>query len=219
MTTSTSSDAACEMLSALADGELQNEEISAALLACTHEGDAALHRWRSYHVIGDVLRSPVAVVAAPSDVQFLKRLSRRLAREQARAGGVSLAPDLPAIAAYSSVPPLGAPTAPPVAVPRAASNEDVFRWKLVAGFASLAAVTAITWSAASFLLPAPAPQLAGGPATEQVIIASPNGPVVRDARLEELLAAHRQLGGATALQAPSGFLQNAAFAAPMDGRR
>ena len=43
---------------------------------------------------------------------------------------------------------------------------------------------------------------------------SPQGPVVRDARLEELLAAHKQFGATSALQEPSGFLRNATFDIP-----
>jgi sigma-E factor negative regulatory protein RseA len=35
--------------------------------------------------------------------------------------------------------------------------------------------------------------------------------MIRDPRLDELLAAHKQAGGATALQMPSGFLRNATF--------
>ena len=38
--------------------------------------------------------------------------------------------------------------------------------------------------------------------------------MIRDPRLDQLLAAHRQLGGGTALQAPSGFLRNATFEGP-----
>ncbi len=37
--------------------------------------------------------------------------------------------------------------------------------------------------------------------------------MIRDPRLDELLAAHRQLGNSTsALQMPAGFLRNATFA-------
>jgi sigma-E factor negative regulatory protein RseA len=35
--------------------------------------------------------------------------------------------------------------------------------------------------------------------------------MIRDPQLDALLAAHRQMGGATALQMPSGFLRNATF--------
>jgi sigma-E factor negative regulatory protein RseA len=35
--------------------------------------------------------------------------------------------------------------------------------------------------------------------------------MIRDPRLDALLAAHRQFGGTSALQMPSGFLRNATF--------
>jgi sigma-E factor negative regulatory protein RseA len=35
--------------------------------------------------------------------------------------------------------------------------------------------------------------------------------MIRDPRLDELLAAHKQFGGASALQQPAGFLRNATF--------
>lgn len=38
--------------------------------------------------------------------------------------------------------------------------------------------------------------------------------MIRDPRLDELLAAHRQYGNTTALQMPAGFLRNATFEAP-----
>jgi sigma-E factor negative regulatory protein RseA len=38
-----------------------------------------------------------------------------------------------------------------------------------------------------------------------------SGPMIRDPRLDELMAAHRQLGGHSALQIPAGFLRNATF--------
>jgi sigma-E factor negative regulatory protein RseA len=55
-------------------------------------------------------------------------------------------------------------------------------------------------------------QLAQNPALiDAVLVASPQGVIVRDARLEELLAAHKQVGGNSALQMPSGFLRNPTF--------
>jgi sigma-E factor negative regulatory protein RseA len=38
--------------------------------------------------------------------------------------------------------------------------------------------------------------------------------MIRDARLDQLLAAHRQFGSATALQTSGGFLRNATFEGP-----
>lgn len=189
-----------ELLSALADGELRNEELAAVLIACSAEGDVSggdLGRWGAYHLIGEVLRSQAREFRP--DVGFIQRFGQRLAREPA------IAPVKPALA-----------SALPCA---AASNDESFRWKLVAGVAALAAVSAISWNVFGLFSPAAAPQLAQAPAPQQVLVASPMGPVLRDARLEELLAAHRQLGGASALQAPSNYFRNATFDAAVEAGR
>jgi sigma-E factor negative regulatory protein RseA len=49
-------------------------------------------------------------------------------------------------------------------------------------------------------------QSGGTAAAEQVMI--------RDPRLDELLAAHKQFGGASALQMPAGFMRNATIEGP-----
>ena len=49
------------------------------------------------------------------------------------------------------------------------------------------------------------------PAGGAVPAAVAPGPMIRDPRLDEFLAAHRQLAGGSALQTPAGFLRNAAF--------
>lgn len=195
-----------ELLSALADGELAGGAATQALDAWRAQG-ASAGSWATYHLIGDVLRSPGAPVRA-ADAGFVGRFSARLALETSPAPTV-----LPSISAPSEAAPLV------VAVNRLhlqpAANDHVFRWKLAAGFASLAAVSAVAWSISGTLFaPASGSQLAqaaGQAESQQILVASPQGPMVRDARLEELLAAHRQLGGGSALEAPSGFLRNAAF--------
>jgi sigma-E factor negative regulatory protein RseA len=188
-----------ELMSALADGQLDGEDFAAALHASRHD-DSAVACWDTYHLIGHALRSPSQGLRGV-DTAFLSRLNQRLAQEASPG-----APSRPAQPAVQDVPLLLPPHR------SQASNDGEFRWKLVAGFASLAAVSAIAWNAASLLSPAPAPQLAQAPASlQQVVVASPQGPMVRDARLEELLAAHKQLGGTSALQEPSGFLRNATF--------
>jgi sigma-E factor negative regulatory protein RseA len=59
------------------------------------------------------------------------------------------------------------------------------------------------------------PQLAAAPAASTPALAEAStATMVRDPRLDQLLAAHRQLGGATVLQTSSGFLRNATFEAP-----
>ncbi|WP_228778505.1 MULTISPECIES: sigma-E factor negative regulatory protein [unclassified Polaromonas] len=191
-----------ELMSALTDGQLGGEDFAAALQACRQD-DSAAASWDTYHLIGEALRAP-ALPALGADMAFVARLNHRLAGESLAGPAAGLthvpAPDVPRHHA-------------------AAANDSDFRWKLVAGIASLAAVSAIAWNAAGLLQPAAAPQLAQAPVSQQVLVASPQGPVVRDARLEELLAAHKQLGGTSALQEPSGFLRNATFEPPRNAGR
>jgi sigma-E factor negative regulatory protein RseA len=113
----------------------------------------------------------------------------------------------------------------------AAANDPVMRWKMAAGLASLAAVVAVSWSviqgaSAPGDSAVSAPQLAQvAPPTDPAIpvVAAPDagstnvavstgqGILIRDARLEQMLAEHRQYGGMSALQMPAGFLRNATY--------
>jgi sigma-E factor negative regulatory protein RseA len=192
-----------EQISALTDGQLTGEDFAHALAAC--EGDAdALSSWKAYHLIGDVLRSP-GLTAHASDALFVTRLRIRLSQE----------PALDAAPAWYPAP------AQPAGHSRSdASNDAGFGWKLMAGFVSMAVVAAIAWNAGTGLLsPSAAPQLASSDAAQQVLVPSEQGTMVRDARMQELLAAHRQFGGTSALQMPSGFLRNATFEMPQGERR
>lgn len=189
-----------ELLSALADGQLSEQDFAAALEACGRD-DAALECWNSYHLIGDFLRSPADLpassLAVGGEIGFASRLSARVAQET--------------VATPVTVPGVRWPASPDIVHHRGpASNDGSFRWKLVAGVASLAAVSAIAWNASGLITPASGPQLAQA-SSPQIVVTSPQGQVVRDARLEELLAAHRQFGTASALQESSGFLRNATF--------
>jgi sigma-E factor negative regulatory protein RseA len=161
----------------------------------------ALEAWQHYHLIGDVLRSSELAAGTPPGV-FLRRLQSRLQHEP---------PLVPAMRGQ----------APDVVmravVPRqSASNDASFRWKVVAGFACATAATAIAWSTVGGFAGRPEQaQLAALPAVNVPVASIPaangSGPMIRDSRLDEFLAAHRQLGGASALQTPAGFLRNAAF--------
>lgn len=194
-----------DLVSALADGQLSGDEFAAALQAC-HGNPEMRDQWSTYHLIGDVLRSPGLALADSGSHAFAARLAARLAQEPAP-------PSLPVLAFQ----PQGILLAPAVAS-RPAAND--YRWKLVAGFASLAAVSAIAWSVSGMpAAPAAGPQLARQAGDEQVLVASPQGTMVRDARLEEMLAAHKQFGGTSALQVPSGFLRNATFETPQRASR
>ena len=115
------------------------------------------------------------------------------------------------------------------------ANASVYRWRMVAALASVVAVSVLGWSQLRDAVPDAAPALAlavpaagavsagstvgAAPATvtaaHATVTAAPgmNPPAVmiRDANLDALLAAHKQFGGASALQAPAGFLRNATF--------
>lgn len=201
-----------ELISALADGQLEGEEFAQALQTCRLD-ESALPCWNTYHLIGDVLRSPGPTaysISGDAGLAFVSRLNKRLVGERR----IDLAPGLVKVTPGK---PVG--VAATVSHHRgAASNDGNFRWKLVAGLASLAAISAIAWNASGLLGFAAAPQLAQA-SPPRVIVASPQGPMVRDARLEELLSAHKQLGGTSALQEPSGFLRNATFEMQQDARR
>ena len=189
-----------ELVSALTDGQLGGEDFLQALTVCQHD-PAALASWRDYHLIGDVLRSS-SLAASGSEAAFLRRLQSRLAAEPALAA--ARLPDVPQ--------PQPAPATGVLPGYRAEpANDSSYRWKLLAGAASFAAVAAIAWNAGTALSPASGPQLAQAIPPAQVLVASPQGTMVRDARLEELLVAHKQFGGTSALQMPSGFLRNATF--------
>lgn len=203
-------------LSALIDGELDVAHIE-GLLATVHSDADALANWHSYLVIGDVLRGAGVVTTAQPPGDFLAGIRERLRSE-------ATPTILPKSGEWS---PVHAPQTMPVRAP--AANDSLFRWKLVAGLASLAAVMAVSWSVLSGApsgaggtspqlaaapvvteSPAPAAAVATAPSTA-VVVNTGQGPLIRDARLEELLAEHRQNAGMSALQMPTGFIRNATY--------
>ncbi|MES2936480.1 MAG: RseA family anti-sigma factor [Pseudomonadota bacterium] len=197
-----------ELISALADGQLQGEDFARGVQAAATDPQA-LAAWRDYHLVGDVLRSSELAAATPPDA-FLARLRTRLQSE------APLQPARPAPADASADHPLA------FDVRRAPANEASVRWKMAAGVASLAAVAAFGWNIAGNPgSPGNAPaqgQLAVAPPASGDVVAvsrdGASGPMIRNPRLDQLLAAHRQFGGAIALQAPAGALRNATFEAP-----
>ena len=208
-TTMTSRTSTSELMSALADGQLRDDELASAWQMIEKNDDASIS-WNYYHLIGDVLRSPVAsshLASIPASVSFVNRLNLKLHAKEPQAKVAD--PLVEPLVVRSSSAPLHVPHKSQRGT---AANDDVFRWKLLAGFASLAAVSVITWSATGPTgLADLSPQIAQSRNATQILVASPQGIVVQDARLNELLAAHKQLGSMSALQAPPGFLQSAAF--------
>ncbi len=215
-----------EQLSALMDGELAADELQHLLdtlpdMAADQDCYASAQR---YVLIGEVLRAPADGyrMQQTSSLDFLSVLNAKLAQEPALVGSAQPVVDevpVPSVAAASPV---------QVPVQREAANQSVFRWKLVAGFASVAAVAMVGWSALGLqgggLAPAGSGQQIAsaapsvtGPTTAQGLVQMPvtvgqNATVMlRDPRLDELLAARGQIGGTANLQMPASFLRNATF--------
>lgn len=178
-----------QLASALLDGELAGEEFVRAVDALQADS-LARSRWHDYQLMGEVMRTGSAAAVAAHDEAFVARLRTRLVQERPR------------------VPVL------PVALPQTVSipaNEAVWRWKLVAGLCSLAVVAVLGWQLVGLQARPQAPQLAVAPAPAAVA----DAPVmIRDPRLDQLIAAHQQQGGTSALQMPAGFLRNATFERP-----
>ena len=87
----------------------------------------------------------------------------------------------------------------------------------MAGLASLSAVAFVGWGWVGGLNTAPPVSLATAPAVpaSAVVVAAEQPQImIRDPRLDELLTAHKQFGGTSALQMPAGFLRNATFEVP-----
>jgi sigma-E factor negative regulatory protein RseA len=185
-----------EQISALADGQLRGDAFAQAVQRVIVE-PAAREAWATYHLIGDVLRSGDLAAGTPQ-AAFLGRFQARLDAEAAGRPVLAAAPVRPV---------------PGFDHERPAANEGNWRWKLVAGFASVTAVAAIGWNLVGAGGPSAQPQLAAAPpaTANQVLAGTERGTMIRDARLDQLLAAHRQFGSATALQTSGGFLRNATF--------
>jgi sigma-E factor negative regulatory protein RseA len=188
-----------EPLSACADGACDEQEWLLLSTAWATSPDLR-QRWADYHLIGEALRGSVTPVRSASD-DFLAGVMARLQDEP-----VPMPPLEPA-----AVQAVRAPTA------AGAANDGVYRWKWLAGCASVVALSAWLWQGMGALSPAPSPQLAqSSPQLDAVqVVVMPSGAMVlRDAQLDELMAAHRQWGGMSALQMPAGFLRNATYESP-----
>lgn len=198
-----------ELVSALADGQLRGDEFARAV-EWAGEAEEGRLTWHAYHVVRDVLRSGEAMESS-CDATFMQRLKLGLQQDAAHAPRVN-ALDL---------------IADDVILPEArdlkrsnneGANDGFFRWKLLAGLASAAALSVIGWQAVGgWDDQREAPQLAQvqmgkhDVALQQAVAGDEPQVMIRDPQLDALLAAHRQFGGTSALQMPAGFLRNATF--------
>lgn len=188
-----------ERVSALSDGQLRGGEFARTVELLADDEDARA-TWRTYHLVGDVLRSGEQALAGSQDAVFVARLRQRLADEVMTHEHIVQ----PAYRRQGD---------------DSGANDASFRWKLVAGLASLMMVLVVGWSIVSGTgTPQAAPQLAERVGPTDSVLQAAGGEaqqrMIRDPRLDQLLAAHQQFGGTSALQMPAGFLRNATFERP-----
>jgi sigma-E factor negative regulatory protein RseA len=230
---------AAELLSALADGELDAAQATSLVQASRAE-PALLQTWASYHAIGQVLRAHTSdAVRAPQRVAVSSATTSSTVSTSASTpantqSAATQATGSPAIPVFNAATQSGVSEvlAAPV---QTAANDSVFRWKLVAGVAALAAVGSMVWALVGGQGNPAGAQLAQRTAPAPAVVATARTPaspattaptevsaaqagsaeaaqvMIRDPHLDELLAAHKQFGGASALQQPAGFLRNATF--------
>lgn len=200
-----------EAISALVDGELSKHELDQTVSRMEDSSDDRL-TWLAYQVTRDVMNAGPSL-AGGADMAFMQRLKQSLAQEPPR---TPVFPDVKLIVPHTE------PARPGGLndFQKEAANDSHFRWRWMAGLASVVMVSLVAWQAVGGLDNVPAgAQLAQGAAvappsrvaSELTTTPSESPRMLRDPQLDALLAAHRQFGGASALQMPAGFLRNATF--------
>jgi sigma-E factor negative regulatory protein RseA len=200
-----------EQLSALADGQLpkDEEELTLDWLAQDEEAQSS---WNTYHLLGEVMRSGVA--SCPErDAAFMQRMNVALAKESIQ----PLQIDAIKKEATQAIP-QGFEVKNNINQP--AANDAFVHWRWVGGLATLLAFVLVSWQGLSGGFDqGAAPQIAQvivptrqSVAALPLVVAGAETPVmIRDPQLDAFLAAHKQFGGTSAFQKPSGFLSNAVF--------
>lgn len=192
-------DSARELLSALADGEVDSAGVAPSCGAWARS-DRLRADWHAWHLIGDVLRSDDLAADPRRDRHFCAAVRMRLAAEP-----VVLAP---------------APVAPSAILARGSRRGPWAAAGAVAAGLVLVVGTFVVVRPVDAPLP---PRLAiadgpptvarssvtpAAPAVEPVAIVADNK-IIRDAQLDRYLEAHKQFAGTSALGVPSAFLRSA----------
>ena len=204
----TNGSAEAERLCALVDGETDGAASDAACAGW--KADAEVRRtWHAWQLIGDVMRSEDLASTAARDQRFMFDLRARLAVEP-----VVLAPAALLSVAEATGPRVGA---------RRSANRWMLPSAIAAGFMLVVGTFAVVRPGSGPESPAAAVVLAGNgtevasplrevtmresAAARSTVVA--NGKLIRDARLDRYLAAHKQFAGTSALGVPSAFLRSA----------
>nr|WP_297351877.1 sigma-E factor negative regulatory protein [uncultured Caldimonas sp.] len=208
-----------ERLSALCDGEAAADELQGALAQWRDPAAraATCEVWHAYHLIGDLMRSDDLAGASRGD-EFLHRLRARMADEpvvvapapaaQQELGQELLAGNGVAVVRRRS---WAAPVAAAAGVMAVAGVLVVTRMSDATWNQGAATLAQAPSAVAATNTAAAIPARASG--AEQIVVTA-NGPLLRDARLEQYLNAHKQFGGSSALGVPSGFLRGATYEGP-----
>lgn len=221
------SEQSLELLSALADGEIDSSAVEQAC-AAWRQDPSARSRWHAYHLIGDVLRSEELGAGFRTDEALLNKIRDRLAVEP-----VVLAPSPVASETRlgQSAAGLGARGATLVRSRRRTWGAPI---AVAAGFMAMAGLLVAvrqppeapgTQQMSLMSLPSPAltesslaQGLAPNPGTGltgqsgAVMVVSDN--VLRNAKLDRYLAAHQEFSSATAFGESSGFLRSVTHEVP-----
>ena len=214
-----------ELVSALVDGQLQGEAFASTVDWLTH-AESARASWHAYHVVGEVLRTGEAQDCG-RDAAFLQRLRLglqqpdRIDRTDMFVPFQEVATAIPAVPVKASAE-ASDETSAATKLQHTSANDTFFSWKGLGLAASFAAVVLTGWSllgsfqpeqtAAQLAQTAVSVQLTPAEAAQTGSLAQAEPLVMmRDPRLDALLAAHKQFGGTSALQTPAGFLRNATF--------
>lgn len=192
-----------QRISALVDGQLSGDEFTQTL-AELKSSPQARAQWDTYHLVGEAMRHG-QVGLRVHDADFLARLRQRVAQDAI--GSIAIKQEN---------------TWASVTIKHVPESANASSWRLVAGLASVAVAGVLTWQGLSLKAEAPA-QLAGvtptaagqllvrRDGTSALVMADEPQVMIRDPQLDAMLAAHRQWGGTSALQMPTGFLRNATF--------
>ena len=189
-----------ENISALMDGEL-NPTIRQRCYESLLSEPRGLQVWHVYHMVGDVLRSD-GLANGHDGLSFLRKLETRLSVE-----AIEIPAAIPVVGSQLNIP-----------VGRSVSaNADWFRWPMAVGGVFAVVVAFVAGGALQQQMPQQNMPLASAISNQPGSTGAPltqtpgQDLMIRDARLDQLLSAHHQIGGHSALQMPSGFLRNATF--------
>jgi sigma-E factor negative regulatory protein RseA len=173
------SDAMRQSLSALMDGRNDDPTVDGAFAAWRAHPEAR-ECWHAYHLIGDVLRSDELAARPAHDEAFLVALRGKLAAEPVPLAPVRAEP------------------------PRRWRQRLVAPAAVAAGFVAVAGVLVVLRGAA----PedgGQAGRLAAGAPAETIVV---NREIIRDARLDRYLAAHRKVSNTASVQVPGAVVRS-----------